>query len=128
MDNEDINVQEENQEVDTPLEENEPIENNEQQNNEEDTQLAKLKRRIPYDEDIFGSQTNYEIVLADLLEDSMYIGLSILFPFEDFSNIEFPTRYYNWQIRVCVELYNMAGKTEMVCLGLNSNQDCQEMY
>ncbi len=52
---------------------------------------------------------NYEQVLSDLLEDSMYIGLSILFPFEDFSNIDFPTRYYNWQIRCCVELYNMAG-------------------
>ena len=92
---------------------------NEDINAQSDTQLEKLKRRIKYDEDIFGSQENYEQVLSDLLEDSMYIGLSILFPFEDFSNIPFPTRYYNWQIRCCVELYNNSGATNIASYSEN---------
>ena len=56
------------------------------------SQMQKLKRRIVYDEDIFGTVQVYESILRDLLEDSMYIGLSILFPYEDFSEIPFPKR------------------------------------
>ena len=82
-------------------------------------QLEKLKRRIIYDADIFGSTLNYENVLKDLLEDSMYIGLSILYPFEDFSNMQFPKRYYNWQIRTCVELYELAGKSNIASYSEN---------
>lgn len=92
---------------------------NEDINAQTDTQLEKLERRIKYDEDIFGSRENYEQVLNDLLEDSMYIGLSILFPFEDFSNIPFPNKYYNWQIRCCVELYNMADATNIASYSEN---------
>ena len=92
---------------------------NEDINAQTDTQLEKLERRIKYDEDIFGSRENYEQVLNDLLEDSMYIGLSILFPFEDFSNIPFPTRYYNWQIRCCVELYNNTNATNIASYSEN---------
>lgn len=78
-------------------------------NEDINSQLEKLETRIKYDKDIFGSEDNYEQVLSDLLEDSMYIGLSILFPYEDFSKKSFPKKYYNWQIRCCVELYNSAG-------------------
>lgn len=73
-------------------------------------QLAALKVKIPYDEDIFESQENYENVLKDLLQDSRYILLETLYPFEDFSNLAIPKRYYNWQLRCCVELYNLADK------------------
>lgn len=88
-------------------------------NKDIDEQLEKLQRRISYDADTFGSRANYDNVLNDLLEDSMYIGLSILFPFEDFSLKVFPKRYYNWQIRACVELYNMAGKTDIASYSEN---------
>lgn len=73
-------------------------------------QLAKLKVKIPYDEDIFESEENWVNVLTDLLRDSRYILLETLYPFEDFSNLAIPSRYYNWQLRCCVELYNLADK------------------
>lgn len=88
-------------------------------NEDINAQLEKLKRRISYDEDIFISKSNYENVLKDLLEDSMYIGLSILFPFEDFSNMSFPKKYYNWQIRCCVELYGSAGTSNIASYSEN---------
>ena len=74
------------------------------------TQLKKLKDRIPYDEDIFESETIYLQVLNDLLEDSNFIALEILFPYEDYSEYELPSKYNNWQLRACVELYNLADK------------------
>lgn len=75
------------------------------------TQKDKLKKRIIYNEDIFTNTENYEMVLDDLLEDSKYIALSTLFPYDDYSAIELPTMYNNWQIRACIELYNMADKS-----------------
>lgn len=90
---------------------NEEITNEEnEENEEEDTQLNELKKRIPYDEDIHLSPDNYENMLNSLLEDSKEILLGKLFPFEDFSTYEVPTQYQNWQIRCCVELYNLADK------------------
>lgn len=74
------------------------------------TQLDKLKDRIPYDEDIFENKINYLQVLNDLLEDSKFIALEILFPYEDYSEYELPSKYKNWQIRACIELYNLADK------------------
>lgn len=74
-------------------------------------QLEKLKSRIPYDEDIFGSNENYETALGELLEDSKSIALETLFPFEDISDMDLPTKYNNWQIRCCLELYNLADKS-----------------
>lgn len=74
------------------------------------TQLELLKHRIIYDVDIFGSEETYNKVLENLLEDSKYIALSIRFPFQDYSNLTLPTKYNNWQLRCCVELYNVLGK------------------
>lgn len=88
-------------------------------NEDINAQLEKLERRIKYDEDIFGSRENYEQVLSDLLEDSMNIGLSILFPFQDFSEKSFPKKYYNWQIRCSVELYNNAGASNIASYSEN---------
>lgn len=74
------------------------------------TQLELLQDRIVYDADIFESQGIYQKVLNNLLEDSKYIALSIRFPFQDYSNMQLPTKYNNWQLRCCVELYNSIGK------------------
>ncbi len=73
-------------------------------------QLEKLKLKIPYDEDIFESNENWVAVLTDLLKDSAFILLETLYPFDDFEEYEIPARYYNWQLRCCVELYNLADK------------------
>ena len=78
------------------------------------TQLEKLKLRIPYDEDIFQSNEIYEQVLVDLLEDSKNMCLSILYPFEDTTDIDLPSRYENWQLRACVELFNLADKQGII--------------
>lgn len=78
------------------------------------TQLEKLKLRIPYDEDIFQDNTTYEQVLNDLLEDSKNMCLSILYPFQDITNMSLPSRYENWQLRACVELFNLADKQGII--------------
>ena len=83
-------------------------------------QLAKLKEKIPYDEDVFGSNETYEKVLTDLLNDSKDILLETLYPFEDFSDYAIPKKYYGWQLRCCVELYNMADKQGITNYSENS--------
>lgn len=88
-------------------------------NEDMNAQLEKLERRIVYDEDVFGTQANYEQILQDLLEDSMNIGLSILFPYQDFSEKSFPKKYYNWQLRCCVELYNSTGTANIASYSEN---------
>ena len=84
------------------------------------TQLEKLQIKIPYDEDIFGSNENYLVVLNDLLEDSKNILLETLYPFDDFEDYEIPEKYYNWQLRCCVELYNLADKQGITNYAENS--------
>lgn len=73
------------------------------------TQLELLKDRIEYDTNIFGDIGTYTKVLNRLLEDSKYVGLSIRFPYKDFSNMELPSKYNNWQLRCCEEIYNGIG-------------------
>lgn len=51
----------------------------------------------------------YIKVLKRLLEDSKYIALSLRFPYQDYSNLELPNKYYNWQLRCCEEIYNGIG-------------------
>ena len=74
------------------------------------SQLDLLKARIKYDADLFGNQQSYNEVLEQLLEDSKNIALSIRFPYQDYSNIPLPTKYYNWQLRCAIELFNGLGK------------------
>ena len=60
----------------------------------------------------FGDTTIYETynkVLNRLLEDSKYVGLSLRFPYKDYSNIELPVKYKNWQLRCCEEIYQGIG-------------------
>lgn len=71
-------------------------------------QLEALKKRIPYNQTIHGTVENYTDVLSSLLEDSLNIGLSLKYPFND-TKTELPDRYKNWQIRCCMELYKLAG-------------------
>ena len=75
----------------------------------ETTQLDLLKERIEYDEKIFSDNETYEKVLNRLLEDSKYIALSLRFPYKDYSNIELPKKYYNWQLRCSQEIYQSIG-------------------
>ena len=74
------------------------------------TQYDILSERIVYQEKIFGDETIYEKVLNRLLEDSKYIALSLRFPYQDYSDMELPKKYNNWQIRCCVELYQDIGR------------------
>ena len=72
----------------------------------EQTQLDKLKIRIPHDEKRFESTEIYEAKLKSLLEDAESIALRELYPFlDDYEGIELPKGYYNWQLRACEELY-----------------------
>ena len=73
------------------------------------TQLELLKNRIEYEENIFGDMQTYDEVLNRLLEDSKFVGLSIRFPYKDYSNMELPSKYKNWQLRCCEEIYNGIG-------------------
>lgn len=71
----------------------------------ENKQLELLKERIEYDTNIFDNVETYEKVLNRLLEDSKYVALSLRYPYKDFSTLPLPTRYNNWQLRCCEEIY-----------------------
>lgn len=77
-------------------------------NQEKNNQLSKLKSRIPFDSAVHKDEKNYVNILNSLLEDSLNIGLSLKYPFDDEKN-SLPARYNNWQIRCCLELYKLAG-------------------
>ena len=77
---------------------------------EKNTQIQLLKDRIVYEDEVFGNSTTYEKVLNRLLEDSKFIALSIRYPFDDYSSIDLPTKYNNWQLRCSVEIYQNLGK------------------
>lgn len=79
----------------------------------ESPQMKKLKERIPYNEKMHKNLTNYQQIIKDLLEDSENIGLSLKYPMEDYSLLELPSRYYNWQLRCCLELYKLAGTSNI---------------
>lgn len=76
-----------------------------------DIQLPALKVKIPYDEDIFETTEIWTAILTDILNESKSIYMETKYPYEDFSGYLLPTRYYNWQLRCSVELYNLADKT-----------------
>lgn len=90
--------------VETPVVEEPSTE--EPSSDEPATQLDLLKQRIP---NTFGDNTKYEQVLNQLLDDTKYIALANLYPFEDWSEMELPKKYLNWQLRACVEIYTSLG-------------------
>ena len=73
------------------------------------SQLELLKTRITYNEKVFGNYNVYETVLNRLLEDSKFVALSLRFPYQDYSSMELPAKYKNWQLRCCEELYKNIG-------------------
>lgn len=75
----------------------------------EKTQLDLLKERIEFEQTIFTDNETYEKVLNNLLEDSKYVALSLRYPYQDYSSLELPSRYNNWQLRCCEEIYNQIG-------------------
>lgn len=75
----------------------------------ENNQVMLLKQRIPYVENIFGDGETYMQVIERLLDDSKYVALSIRFPYQDYSNMPLPSKYKNWQLRCCQEIYQGIG-------------------
>lgn len=69
-------------------------------------QIDLLKLRIP---NKYDNEEEYTNTLEALLEDAKNIALSNLYPFEDWSEMELPKKYYNWQIRASVELFHFLG-------------------
>ena len=63
---------------------------------EEDEQLKALKKRLPNVDDD---------TLEILLEDAKNIALNELYPFEEVLPEELPSKYLNWQLRVCEYMY-----------------------
>lgn len=69
-------------------------------------QIDLLKDRIKNE---FDNNEQYEKILTQLLEDTKNLALANLYPFEDWSVLELPRKYYNWQLRACVEIKNSLG-------------------
>lgn len=63
---------------------------------------------IPTNEEVNVFET-YVKVLKRLLEDSKYVALSLRFPYRDYSTLELPIKYKNWQLRCSVEIYQQIG-------------------
>jgi hypothetical protein len=93
---------------------------------QEITQSDLLKERIPYEKDIFDSQSIYDKVIERLLDDAKADALSLRFPYKDTTDMELPKRYYNWQLRCAEELYNLIGSVNIKSYsenGLNWTRD-----
>lgn len=60
------------------------------------TQLELLKKRLPNVDDE---------TLQSLLDDSKSIALNELFPFKEELPTELPSKYLNWQLRVCTYMW-----------------------
>ena len=88
-------------------------------NEELEIQLPALKLRIPYDEAYFEDEDEWEQCLLDLLETSKSILFDKLFPFDDTVEYVIPARRYEWQLRCCVELYNLADKSGLTSYAEN---------
>lgn len=74
------------------------------------TQKEILEQRIPIEITGLEDNNDYENMINSLLEDSKNIALSNIYPFKNWSNLDLPVKYYNWQIRAAIELYNLADK------------------
>lgn len=75
------------------------------------SQEDKLKERIPMEITTIENEETYNNMINELLEDSKNIALSNIYPYEDWSEMELPKKYLNWQIRAAIELYNLGDKT-----------------
>ena len=81
---------------------------------------VRLMKKIKYDKDIHGNYSDYELLIDDLIDNSKHIALSLKYPFlEDYTNVELPNKYINWQYRCCLELYKGAGREGIVSYAEN---------
>lgn len=80
---------------------------------ESSEQLEKLMKRIAYNENLYGDESTYQNFLERLLEDSKYIALSMRYPYQDFYDMDLPRKYYNWQLRCCMELKELIGSANV---------------
>ena len=69
-----------------------------------------LKKRIPMEITGLDDVADYDNMIEALLDDSKNIALSNIYPFDDWSSLDLPAKYKNWQIRAAIELYNLADK------------------
>ena len=85
----------------------------------EESIISRLEKRIPYEEKIFATKENYNLILEDLVLNARNIGLSRVYPFYDYSDKNLPQKYASWQYRCAIELYNLADKTGFVTYSEN---------
>lgn len=75
------------------------------------TLLEKIKKLIPEDPVMFDSTEEYDTFMEYTLDCSVSILMNTIYPFEDWSDYDIPKSKFNWLMRCCVELYNLADKS-----------------
>ncbi len=70
------------------------------------SQVEKLKQRIKPLDDM--DTKTFDSLMEQLVEDTFYIAMNNLYPFEDEYPEKLPKKYENWQIRVCKYLWTNA--------------------
>lgn len=70
----------------------------------------RLSNRIVYIDTLFKSEDNYNKILNDIILEARFKALSRIYPFDDYSQKPLPKKYYDWQYRCCIEIYNLADK------------------
>lgn len=69
-------------------------------------QVMKLKTRLNPPDDM--DTETFDKLLEQLVEDTFYIAMNNLYPFENEYPDKLPKKYENWQIRVCKYLWTNA--------------------
>lgn len=69
-------------------------------------QVMKLKTRLNPPDDM--DTETFDKLLGQLVEDTFYIAMNNLYPFENEYPDKLPKKYENWQIRVCKYLWTNA--------------------
>ena len=85
----------------------------------EEQVLDRLQKRIPYDEILFGSKENYNMIFEDIVINARDLGLSRVYPFYDYSTKQLPNKYAQWLYKCSLEIYNLADKTGFVTYSEN---------
>lgn len=69
-------------------------------------QVEKLKKRLNPTDDM--DTATYNSLLEQLVEDTFYVAMNNLYPFEEEYPDKLPKKYENWQLRVCKYLWTNA--------------------
>lgn len=78
-----------------------------------------LTDRIWYMDVLFGTEKHYKRILEELIVTARFKALSVLYPFDNYAEMEVPKKHWSWQYRCCIELYNLADKTGFINYGEN---------